>query len=122
MSEISDIMWNTMQSHYRIIVNNICNEYENNPKYTLKKIYEHENLVGFFCYYDTDTYRMLEAGYYIGNNPFTALRMYRWMKKGVKTLRAFIQKSNQKVLDTYLHIGFKVIDKDLNNYLLEWRA
>ncbi len=119
--KISDILWETMKDHYRKMVDNICERYETDPKYKLFKIYENEELKGFFCYYDTDEYRMLEAGYYIGENPYTTLKMFKKMKQGASVLRAFIQKPNEKVWRTYLRIGFKIIDEDLNNYLLEWR-
>jgi hypothetical protein len=118
---ISDIMWETMKEHWRAMVDTICRGYETDPKYTLEKIYEDGVLKGFFVWYDTPDYRMLEAGYYIGSNPLVALKMYKKMKRGAKVLRAFIQKPNERVWKTYLHIGFKVIGEDLNNYLLEKR-
>lgn len=118
---ISDIMWETMKDHWRVMVDTICRGYETDSKYTLEKIHEDGELKGFFVWYDTPDYRMLEAGYYIGNNPFIALKMYKKMKRGAKVLRAFIQKPNERVWKTYLHIGFKVIGEDSNNYLLEKR-
>ena len=114
-------MWETMRGYWRKIVDNICNQYETDSKYHLDKIYEDGQLKGFFAWYDTADYRMLEAGYYKGNNPFTALRMYKKMKKGATVLRALIQKPNERIWKTYLHIGFKIIGEDLNNYLMEKR-
>lgn len=114
-------MWDTMKNYWRDIVNNICQQYETDSKYHLDKIYEDGQLKGFFAWYDTVDYRMLEAGYYTGSNPFVALKMYKKMKKGAKVLRCLIQKPNERVWKTYLNIGFKVIGEDLNNYLLEMR-
>ena len=121
MSEISDIMWETMKGYWRTIVDNICNSYETDSKYHLDKVYEDGQLKGFFAWYDTNDYRMLEAGYYKGTDRLMALKMYRKMKKGAKVLRALVQKPNERVWKTYMAIGFKIIGEDLNNYLLEKR-
>lgn len=119
MKTIADIMWDTMQGYWRDIVNAMCLKYENDPKYHLEKIFEAGELAGFFVWYDAEKYRMLEAGYYVGKNPFLALRMYRKMAKGAAVLRAFVQKPNERVWRTYLNMGFKIIGEDDNNYLLE---
>lgn len=121
MSAISEIMWESMKGYWREIVDNICNQYETDPKYHIDKVYEDGSLKGFFAWYDTPDYRMLEAGYYIGKNPYMALKMYKKMKRGAAALRALIQKPNKRVWQTYMSIGFKIIGEDLNNYLLEKR-
>lgn len=121
INELAYLMWETMKDYWKEIVNNICHEYETNPKYHLDKVYEEGQLKGFFAWYDTEDYRVLEAGYYIGKNPFMALKMYKKMKKGAKVLRALIQKPNKRVWETYLNIGFKIIGEDANNFLLEKR-
>ena len=119
MSEISEIMWETMQCHYRAIVENICAEYETNPKYQIKKFYDGLMLTGFCVYYDTAEYRMLEAGYYSGKNKLVALKMWKFCTNGAKVLRAQIQKSNTPMYEFYKKMDFKIIEENLSNYTFE---
>ena len=121
MSELSNIMWETMSEHYRNIVDNICNEYENNPKYKIKKFYNNLILEGFCVFYDTPDFRMLEAGYYVGKNRLIALKMWKFCTTGAKALRAQIQKSNTCMYEFYKKMGFKIIEENLSNYIFEKR-
>jgi hypothetical protein len=116
MSEISQIMWDTMQTHYRKMVDMICEDYETNPKYTLKKVYENGVVVGFGAWYEENGYRILEAGYFIGKNKTTFFRYWREFAKFPK-LKAFIQKANIRMVDFYKKMGFVVEKEDRLNLL-----
>lgn len=120
--EIWDIMWDTMKDHYKKMVERICRDYETNSKYKLFKIFEDGQLKGFYCYYDTDNYRMLEAGYYVGKDRFMALKMFNKMRQGANVLRACVQKPNERMWQAYIRRGFKIIGEDMNNYILEWKV
>ena len=123
MSDISDIMWETMKDIWMEMAHRscerFCEEYEFNPKYKLKKYYENGKLVGFSVYYDTPEYRMLEAGYHIGTNKLEFIREWHKIIKDVKVLRAYIQKPNIRMIEFYKKMKFKIISEDLNNYIFE---
>jgi hypothetical protein len=121
MNELAKIMWETMSDKYKMIVENICNEYESNPKYTVKKIHEGLNITGFYCYYDTPEFRFIEFGAYTGKNKFMALKMWKELTKGLKVIRLLSQNCNGKMVEFYKRQGFKVIQSDLNNLLMERR-
>ena len=120
MSDISELLFEANTSIIKKMFENICNEYELNPKYHVKRTYEENKLVGFWVYEDeADGYRNLLEGHYIGKDRFMALKMYKEMSKGISKLRAKVQKVNDRVWKTYLRIGFKIIVDDGINYLLE---
>ena len=120
MSDILEILFQANIPTIKKILGSVCDEYENNPKYSLKRIYENEKLVGFWVYEDElDGFRNLKEGHYIGKNRFMALRMFREMSKGARKLRARVQKVNTKVWETYLKIGFHIISDDGINYTLQ---
>ena len=118
--EISDILFEANTPTIKKILRIVCDEYETNSKYCVKKIYEDIKLVGFWVYSDEeDGYRNLLEGHYIGSNHFMALRMFREMTKGSLKLKAKVQKANERVWKTYLKIGFKITDEDQGNYFLK---
>lgn len=121
MTTIADIVWGTMKDHYRTIVETICHEYETNPKYHIKKVIENGELVGFGVYYDTLDCRVMEAGYYTGTDPRAFFRLWRWGTKGIKILRAVVQKPNKRMVDWYRHMKFAEIAEDMNNIVFEKR-
>ena len=121
MNELADIMWQTMNGHYKAIVENICKEYEDSGKYKIKKIYEHGQLKGFYCYIDMPEWRYIEFGAYFGKDRFTALKMWKELTRGIKNIRLLAQCVNSVMVEFYKRQGFKVIQSDLNNLLMERR-
>ena len=120
MSDISDILLIANMPTIKKMLENVCSEYETNSKYHLKRIYEDNKLVGFWVYEDeADGFRNLLEGHYIGNNRFMALKMFREMSLGVTNLRAKVQKVNERIWKTYLRLGFKIVNDDGINYILE---
>lgn len=118
--EIEDILFEANIQTLKKIFHDICKEYETNPEYHLERTYENGRLVGFWVYRDDkDGYRNLLEGHYLGNNPFMAIRMYKKMTHGIDRVRAKVQKVNERVWKTYLKIGFKIVNEDLGNYLLQ---
>jgi hypothetical protein len=117
---IAEILFKANIPTLKKIFANVCHEYETNPKYRVKKIYEDLKLVGFWVYVDEDDgYRNLLEGHYIGKNRCMALKMFREMTFGATKLRAKVQKVNDRVWKTYLRIGFKIVQEDLGNYILQ---
>jgi len=116
---LADIMWNTMKKHYREIVENICNNYEIESKYRLKKIYEKDELVGFYCYYDTPDFRFLEFAAYTGKNRFIATKIWKAMTNTKNNIRLQVQTVNKRMFEFYAKRGFVVIAGDDNNTIME---
>lgn len=117
--KLSDIMWQTMREHIKIGLDNICEEYENNPKYRVLKIIEEKGIVGFGVYHDFEGVRYIHEVHYIGKNNYIALKFWKWFKRGAKVMRVIVAKSNKVMYEFCLKLGFKVIGEDKNNYILE---
>jgi hypothetical protein len=116
---IADIMWQTMESHVKEIVKNVCDTYKKDPKYKILEIIEHNELKGFAVYHDDNDIRYIHEVHYIGKNKFVALKFWKWFKKGITKMRAVVQKSNTKMFDLYKRIGFSVVSEDNFNIYLK---
>ena len=119
MKTIADIMWETMQSHLKNIVEKICNVYESDSKYHVKKFYENNELMGFCVYYDEDGVRFFSEGHYIGKNKFVALKMWNFVRKGAKIIRSVVQKTNTLMINIAIKLKFKIIKEDEINLFFE---
>ena len=116
---ISDIMWATMVGHIRQQMNKICDKYETDSPYKIRKFYDKNELKGFCVYHDSGNIRCLDEAHYIGVDKFVALKMWKWLTKDAKTLHILAQKSNEKMWAMYMRMGFDIIQEDEFNYLME---
>jgi hypothetical protein len=119
MKTISDIMWETMSKHLRKVIDGVCDKYEKEDKYHIKKFYENGELQGFCVYYDEKGVRYLSDGHYLGKNRFVALKMWKFMIKDAKILRAIVQKSNLPIIEGYKKRGFTIINQNEFNIIFE---
>lgn len=118
--EIHDILWETSHRFIKESIKNICHMYETDHKYNVKKFYDRSNkLEGFAVYCDEKDFRYIAEIHYIGTDKYVALRMYKWLIKGAKKIRLTCQKSNKRIIGFYTNLGYKIIDQDFNNLLLE---
>jgi ribosomal protein S18 acetylase RimI-like enzyme len=117
--ELHDIVWKRNKKHLYNLIKDKCDEYKNNKKYKINKTYENNKLVGFCVYHDEKEYRFMDEVCYIGQNRYFALKMWRWAIKDAQKIRLIVQKWNKKLIEFYKKTGFKCIDYDEFNYLLE---
>lgn len=108
-----------MSGHLYDILENVCNKYENDSKYHIKKFEEGGQTVGFCVSHDENEIRYLDEAHYIGQNKWVSVKMWKFLTKGAKTLRCLVQKTNVKMYEMYLRMGFKVIKSDEYNNLME---
>jgi RimJ/RimL family protein N-acetyltransferase len=119
MNEMAEILWETSKEHLKSAVENLCRDYEVNPKYKLKKYFESEKLVGFCVYYDMADFRVLEGGFYIGKNKKMALRMWKWLIKDTKVLKILVHKTNIKMIRFLEKMKFTKINDDACGIVFE---
>lgn len=119
MSEIADIIWETMSKHIKVILEDVCDTYEKDTKFHIKQFREEGKLKGVCIYHDAGGIRWLDEAHYLGNNTWIALKMWKWMTKNAKILRIKALKVNKKMFDMYIRMGFKIIEEDNQCYLLE---
>ena len=119
MNTLAGILWQTSEKHLRSAVENLCKDYETNPKYHLKKFFEKGELMGFCVYYDVVDFRVLEGGFYLGNNKTIFLKMWKFCTRGAKKMRALVHKTNYKIIDFFQKMKFKEISEDSCHYVFE---
>ena len=116
---MADIAKITMTPIFHKILDKEYLKYDNKDVYTVHKIYENNELVGFCIYHDMDGIRFIDDVHYIGNNNYTFLRMVKKILKGTDKFRAIVQKANTKMVNFYFRVGFNIRDIDPYNLLLE---
>ena len=117
---MAEILWEASVPNLKNIVEKLCEEYETNPKYKIKKFYEEEKLVGFCIYFDMSGCRVLEAAYYVGKKSVKAgweMKKFCFTKK--VPMRATIHIQNLPMIKFYQKAGFKLIDKYGDSYVFE---
>ena len=105
---MSDILCDTMFPLYRKMFESGCDEYEHNPKYTVRKFYDGSKMTGFCVYNEENGYRNISELHYIGSDKFVCLKMWKFLKKGAKILKARVLKVNTKIINTMKKLGFTV--------------
>ena len=114
MSALTSIVIKAMLPAIEKHADMVCNEYETNPKYRILKIED-----GFCVCHDDGDIRWLDEAHYLGNNKFMSVKMWKFMTKGAKILRLPVQKLNTKMVEFYKRIGFKIIQENEINYIME---
>ena len=118
MSEVSDLIFQATTPVFKKIIEDKSKEYETGHK--IMKIYDSKSvLVGLCVYHDFDNIRFLDEAHYIGKNKYMALRMYKWVTNTKNKLSLTVQKANSRMYEFYKRMGFKVIDENAANFLLE---
>jgi hypothetical protein len=119
VSEIIDIICQTMFPEIKKMFQEACWNYENNPKYHVKKYYDGTDLTGFCVYSEEQGYRNIAELHYVGKNPYIPLKMWRYLSKGANKLKAQTQRYNIRMLNIMRKLGFSVIDEKNNMIFLE---
>jgi len=109
VSELVDIACQTMFPIIRKMFEAACHNFETNPKYHIKRFYDDDKLTGFCVYSDEDGHRQINELHYVGKNPFVALKMWRFLSKGAKIIKAQTQKCNTRMVDIMKKLGFVVV-------------
>ncbi len=110
MSEISRILFESNRGILQKTFDQICDAYETNPVFRVKKFYEGGVVKGFCVTMERDGLRILSEAHYVGNDKYAALRMWKWMTRGAKTMQASVMKVNTRICDFLKKHGFVIID------------
>lgn len=110
MSEISRILFESNRDILQKAFDQICDAYETNPMFRVKKFYEGDEVKGFCVTMERDGLRVLSEAHYVGNNKYTAVRMWKWMTRGAKTLQVSVMRVNTRICEFFKNHGFEVID------------
>lgn len=110
MSDISRILFEANRGTLQKTFDAICDAYESNPVFRVKRFYEVGEVKGFCVTMERDGLRVLSEAHYIGSNKYTSVRMWKWMTQGAKTMQASVMKVNTRVCDFLKKHGFEVID------------
>jgi len=119
MSELSDLLWKSNQKYLKNFFDEMCDAYENDKTATIKKFYEDGVLKGFCMIKDIDGVRILSEAHYLGDNKYTALKMWKFMIKGASKVRASVFKNNHCMIDFLKRLKFDIVDEVSTNFIME---
>jgi hypothetical protein len=97
----------------------MCNAYESNPCFNIKRFVEDGQLKGFCMFQNIDGVRILSEAHYIGHDKTVALKMWKFMFKGATKFRASVCKENSRMIEFLKKIKFNITSESPTSLIME---